>query len=338
MATTSTTVISAAPSVARNGGHQAAWPGGHHHPGQPHHNCWRGIWLDWMTQGTRVSGNLLHNNENTIPAPGDVTHGADLFLEVNHGPILVDHNVMLSPMALWVMSQGNAFAHNLFGGHVKIQPDVWSRQTPFLAVHFTAGAGMHPSPCGDDRYFHNLFLHPVDLAAQIDPLALPTTGAGNVYAPGSQPFAGDASPLVLAAAPTLNLTIKPERALLTLDLNADVTGGQSRAIVTSELLGSAAISSQRFENPDESALSLERDYFGKPRDPAALMPGPLPNPAAGQRANLTQVGRRARMHPARAGGTESAAANFPAHDARLNPQPHRLPSGGSSSVFYHGSA
>jgi alpha-L-arabinofuranosidase len=239
------------------------------------HNCWRGIWLDWMTQGTRVSGNLLHNNENTIPAPGDVTHGADLFLEVNHGPILVDHNVMLSPMALWVMSQGNAFAHNLFGGHVKIQPDVWSRQTPFLAVHSTAGAGMHPSPCGDDRYFHNLFLHPVDLAAQINPLALPTTGGGNVYAPGSQPFAGDASPLVLAAAPTLNFALKPEGALLTLDLNADVTGGQSRAIVTSALLGSAAISGQRFENPDESALSLERDYFGKPRDPAALMPGPF---------------------------------------------------------------
>jgi alpha-N-arabinofuranosidase len=239
------------------------------------HHCWRGIWLDWMTQGTRVSGNLLHNNENTIPAPGDVTHGADLFLEVNHGPTLVDHNVMLSPMALWVMSQGTAFAHNLFGGHVKIQPDLWARQTPFLAVHSTAGAGMHPSPCGDDRYFHNLFLYPLDLAAQINPLALPSTGGGNVYAPGSQPFAGDASPLVLAAAPTLNFAIKPEGALLTLNLNADVAGGHSRAVVTSSLLGSAAISGQRFENPDQSALSLERDYFGKPRDPAAVTPGPF---------------------------------------------------------------
>ncbi|MHC4889976.1 MAG: DUF1565 domain-containing protein, partial [Planctomycetota bacterium] len=39
----------------------------------------RGIWLDWMTQGTRVTRNLLHDN-----GPSE-----DLFVEVNHGPFLV---------------------------------------------------------------------------------------------------------------------------------------------------------------------------------------------------------------------------------------------------------
>src|SRR5208282_5013563 len=29
------------------------------------YRCWRGIWLDWMAQGTRVTGNLFHDN-----APG----------------------------------------------------------------------------------------------------------------------------------------------------------------------------------------------------------------------------------------------------------------------------
>ena len=47
-----------------------------------------GLWLDWMTQGTRVTGNLLHDNSQ------------DLFVEVNHGPFLVDNNIFLSPISI----------------------------------------------------------------------------------------------------------------------------------------------------------------------------------------------------------------------------------------------
>ena len=50
-----------------------------------------GIWLDWMAQGTRVTRNLLHDNEH-----------ADLFVEVDHGPFLVDNNLFLSrPRRCW---------------------------------------------------------------------------------------------------------------------------------------------------------------------------------------------------------------------------------------------
>ena len=44
------------------------------------HRTGRGIWLDWMAQGARVTGNLLHDNDGT----------QDLFFEVNHGPFLID--------------------------------------------------------------------------------------------------------------------------------------------------------------------------------------------------------------------------------------------------------
>ena len=46
----------------------------------------RGLWLDWMAQGTRVSRNLFHDNPSQ-----------DLFVEVDHGPFLVDNNIFLSP-------------------------------------------------------------------------------------------------------------------------------------------------------------------------------------------------------------------------------------------------
>ena len=49
----------------------------------------RGLWLDWMAQGTRVSANLFHENQSE-----------DLFVEVDHGPFLVDNNVFLSPRTL----------------------------------------------------------------------------------------------------------------------------------------------------------------------------------------------------------------------------------------------
>jgi len=60
----------------------------------------RGIWLDWMSQGTHVTGNLLHDNESR----------EDLFVEVNHGPFLVDNNLFLSGNGLNDISHGGARA------------------------------------------------------------------------------------------------------------------------------------------------------------------------------------------------------------------------------------
>jgi hypothetical protein len=69
-------------------------------------------WLDWMTQGTQVTRNLLHDNHTN----------EDLFIEVNHGPFLVDHNICLSRQSLNDWSQGGAYAHNLFAGAVLLHP------------------------------------------------------------------------------------------------------------------------------------------------------------------------------------------------------------------------
>src|SRR5690349_2165710 len=59
------------------------------------HNTNIGLWLDWMAQGTRVCGNLFYDNDNT-----------DLFVEVNHGPYLIDNNIFLSTNAIQDWSEG----------------------------------------------------------------------------------------------------------------------------------------------------------------------------------------------------------------------------------------
>lgn len=52
------------------------------------HHCSRGLWLDWMAQGTLVTGNLFHSNS-----------GDDGLAEVDHGPFLFANNLFLSPVA-----------------------------------------------------------------------------------------------------------------------------------------------------------------------------------------------------------------------------------------------
>lgn len=108
--------------------------------------CQRGIWLDWMSQGVRVSQNVCYDNGSAH----------DLFLEVNHGPMLVDRNYFLSAMSLLSMSQGVAYVGNLFLGKVEARAEL-ARVTPHFEAHSTRMVGMKNIELGDDRYFGNVF-------------------------------------------------------------------------------------------------------------------------------------------------------------------------------------
>jgi len=109
------------------------------------HDCTLGTWLDWQTQGTRISRNVYHGNTR------------DLFVEVSHGPYLVDHNVLASPASVEVASGGGAFVRNLLAGTVRLEP-VMDRATPYHRPHSTQVAGYSVIPGGDDRWVGNLFV------------------------------------------------------------------------------------------------------------------------------------------------------------------------------------
>ncbi|WP_431836650.1 DUF1565 domain-containing protein [Cellulomonas sp. Y8] len=109
------------------------------------HDTTLGIWLDWQAQGARVTRNLLYRNIR------------DLFVEVAHGPAVVDHNVLASPIAIELLSQGTAFLHNLVLGVLRVQP-VLDRATPYHVPHSTQVAGYAFVYGGDDRYAGNLFV------------------------------------------------------------------------------------------------------------------------------------------------------------------------------------
>lgn len=122
------------------------------------YSCYRGIWLDWQAQGTRISRNIMFDNLSE-----------DFFVEVCHGPYLVDHNVFLSPMNFRNMAQGGAFVHNLFAGRFVIQSEK-NRVTPYHFPHETAMAGYSNITGGDDRYFNNIFLGDQDSPCEKVPI------------------------------------------------------------------------------------------------------------------------------------------------------------------------
>lgn len=136
-------------------------------------DCTRGIWLDWQTQGARVSSNLFYNNcmpyDNLLKEEykAGLGLGEDIFIEIAHGPTLVDNNIFLSERAVRLPTQGVAFVHNLFAGSVtavgmgvKNGSEKYdsTRYTPIHIPHRTEIIGVMSVLHGDVRFYNNVFV------------------------------------------------------------------------------------------------------------------------------------------------------------------------------------
>ena len=125
------------------------------------HHCTMGIWCDWEAQGTRITQNLLHDNQKPDFAkslPGGMT-SQDIFVEVSHGPTLIDHNLLLSDVSLRIATEGVAMVHNLICGAFSFvgAGTTW-RYTPYHIPHRTEVMGFMTILHGDDRFYNNIFI------------------------------------------------------------------------------------------------------------------------------------------------------------------------------------
>jgi alpha-N-arabinofuranosidase len=230
----------------------------------------RGIWLDWMAQGARVTRNLFHDN-NTCE---------DLFVEVDHGPFLVDNNIFLSNRSLFDMSEGGAYVHNLFAGHIGHRPEL-GRETPFHPPHSTKVAGLRKIEGGDDRFYNNLIVQPGSLDGY-DKATLPSQIEGNVYYKDAKPYKKETNNLVKAEF-DLNIRLVEEGMNVYLQITLDDSyRALDNPLVTTALLGRAKIPDAAYENPDGTPLKVDTDYFGKKRNEADPSAGPFENPGEGK--------------------------------------------------------
>ncbi len=258
------------------------------------HNTGKGIWLDWMAQGTRVTRNLLYDNTTE-----------DLFVEVNHGPFLIDNNLLLSPRSVWDMSQGGAYVHNLFGGLLDTAQEL-RRVTPYHPAHATAVVDRVAIPGGDNRWYNNIFTGGAAEPPAVDPKTFnarrryvgygpwvydtrehPSFAGGNVYYRNARPYGQEPAPLLLPQAdPQVKLVEADGHVFLHTHFSAESARAATQ-VVTTALLGRARVPNLPFENPDGSPLVIDTDYHGKPRPANRPAPGPFEALGAGpQRTSI----------------------------------------------------
>ena len=241
-----------------------------------------GLWLDWMGQGVQVKSNIMYQND------------MDVYLEVNHGPILVSNNIFLSEKKnLWILSSGIAFVHNIIAGIIDVNP-YDKRQSPYHKPHSTFIEGLHDNPGGDIRFINNLFVKSANAKQSLKP-TLPVTFDGNVFTKGSVRYSNEGisksaekniennKTQVVIEKNTLDKSDFDAKTVLTaekdgiyLEINLDKSWlKQKRNMVTSELLGKVIIPDLPFENPDGTKVVIDTDYFGKKRNLQNPSPGPF---------------------------------------------------------------
>jgi len=241
-----------------------------------------GLWLDWMAQGTRVSRNLFHDNA-----------GQDLFVEVNHGPFLVDNNLFLSGVSLLDMSEGGAYVHNLFAGKITNRPEP-SRDTPYHPAHSTTVAGLVSTKGGDDRFYNNIFEGNGEVLTPerkgnlkelrwisgfglwgYDGREQPLYAGGNVYYRGAEPSAQETDPTVLTGVDP-KVRLLPDGGGCILQFSPGPKLKQvPTALVTTDTLGRAKTPDLPYVSADGSAVKVDTDFFGKKRSRKAPTPGPF---------------------------------------------------------------
>lgn len=253
------------------------------------HDCSLGIWCDWQTQGTRISKNLFYNNNR------------DLFVEVSHGPYIVDHNIMTSEYSLDNMSQGGAYINNLICGKLN-QNKVLNRSTQYHLPHSTKVAGFSFVYGGDDRFYNNIFIGKDGLEGvgtsrynnyttslseyiqevhkkngdleEFSTVEQPVYINGNAYFNGAEPLKREDENLVdKNFDPNLQIIDKGEEVYLSCELPesfGDILG----KIQSTETLARVRIVDAEYENPDGTDVILDSDFLDEHKDEKSSL-GPI---------------------------------------------------------------
>ncbi|WP_069998592.1 right-handed parallel beta-helix repeat-containing protein [Cellulosilyticum sp. I15G10I2] len=249
------------------------------------HNCTLGTWLDWQAQGVRISQNLYYNNDR------------DFFIEVTHGPYLVDNNIFGSHYSFDNVAQGGAYINNLCCGSMR-RIKTLDRSTPYHFPHSTQVAGTAVVYSGDDRLYNNIFVGGIEIPEEesysgtagyddctssyeeyhkqvVDAgigdhekfinIEQPVYIDGNVYLNGSEAFRAENHKY---CNPSFNPNVKiiedNDEVYLEMDVDQEMLD-VATALYGTETLGTVRIVDAIFDDPSGSPITLDKDYLNKQR-------------------------------------------------------------------------
>lgn len=269
------------------------------------HHCSLGTWLDWQAQGVRVSRCLYDHNDR------------DFMIEVTHGPYLVDNNIFASAYNFDNAAQGGAYVNNLCCGLTNHYP-VPDRSTPYHFPHSTQVLGTVPVYGSDDRWYQNIFVGgkekerhygtetydgaPESMEEYIGRfyeagggdvetyarLKQPAYIDRNVYLNGAHAFDRERHFFADDQNPAVRLEYLEDGIWLEITLPEEMFALKT-SIVETKHLGMPRITEARYENPDGTALRIDRDLTGKAYADIPVC-GPIQELHAGK--NRVQIWRK----------------------------------------------
>ncbi len=256
------------------------------------HNSTLALWLDWQTQGTRVTQNVFFDNER------------ECVIEVSHGPFLFDNNIM---HGVGMIAQGGAFVNNIMDGNIGLR-NVLDRSTPYHFPQSTDVLGCSLVYGFDDRWFNNLFIGekygdaptnfsgtsgyegcPTSLAEfheqlvalgsvdieEFTPLKQPAYIDGNAYFKGAVAFSKEKNNFISEKNPDFKVTNQEDGVYVEITLPEEFFAVKTK-IQSSKTLEMTRISKAIYVDKNGEEIIIDVDYFGEKRTQKPTV-GPFEN-------------------------------------------------------------
>jgi hypothetical protein len=207
-----------------------------------------GIWMDWGNQGIRITRNIIYNAE-----------AATIFLEMDHGPSLVDNNVLVG-QAVRSNSEATVFAHNLFVDCGYDYSRDMQRQSEYYSPHTTKVVGRKTGTAQDDKWFNNIFVR-----QGLDNVKAASGYASdyNVFLEGAKKSSfGDTNSVVDPYVTGFAIKDQPRGAVITFSVN-DADIGVKGPQVTAKLVGVFPRVGQTIEDRYGKPIQVDTDINSK---------------------------------------------------------------------------
>ena len=207
-----------------------------------------GIWIDYANQGTWISRNVIYN-----------TQAATVFMEMNHGPMLVENNILVG-QAVRSNSEAQVFAHNLFVDNgFSYSPDT-GRRSSYYEPHTRKSVGRKTGTAQDDKWFNNIFVREgLDNVKN----ASGYVSDNNVFLESAKKSSfGDENSVVDYYVSGFTIKDHPLGATITFNMN-NAPFGMNRPMVDAELVGVFPTVGQTIEDRYGNPITVDTDLNGK---------------------------------------------------------------------------
>jgi len=202
------------------------------------HNCTLGTWLDWQAQGTRVSSNIYDRNDR------------DLMVEVTHGPYHLPHSTEILG-TVPVYGFDDRWYQNIFVGG--------KEENRSYGTALYNGA-----PVSLEEYTERVRALGNGDVEQFERVKQQACINGNVYLNGADVFDRERDYVKSDMDPEVKVVEEGSVVYLEITLPQEALAVPAE-LITTGILGMVRIVEQRYENPDGTALVLDKDLTGETR-------------------------------------------------------------------------